>query len=67
MILLRTLDALAIEPRYRAVAIALFGAERVAQDWNSSSDFLKSRVRRLVAQADRLARGDFRLALSDAN
>jgi hypothetical protein len=65
MTLLRTLNVLAVEPNYRAVAVALFGPERVAQDWNSSSDFLKSRVRRLVAQADCLTRGDFRRILAD--
>lgn len=65
MTLLRTLNVLALEPNYHAVAVALFGPERVAQDWNSSSDFLKSRVRRLVAQADCLTRGDFRHILAD--
>ena len=57
---LRTLDALALDPRHRAVSIALFGAPQTQSDWRQGSDYLKSRVRRLVAQARSLADGGYR-------
>jgi hypothetical protein len=48
-LLLATLDAIAAGSSYRDVAIHLFGEAAVATDWNGGSDYLKSRVRRLVA------------------
>jgi hypothetical protein len=65
LLLLRTLDALALNPSLRAVAVAMYGQERVQQDWNSHSDFLKSRVRRLVAHARHLTGSSVLQALSD--
>jgi len=57
MMPLRTLDALAADTGQRAVAIALFGQGAVAAEWNGRSDFLRSRVRRLIKQARHLADG----------
>jgi hypothetical protein len=57
--LVRTLDALAIDPGQKAVATALYGAATVAAEWNGRSDFLRSRVRRLIKQARSLAAGGY--------
>lgn len=47
-LILATLDALAAGASYRDIAIRLYGKTAVASDWNEGSDYLKSRVRRLV-------------------
>lgn len=60
--LLKTLDGLARGWSQRQIAMALFGDKAVAADWGGRSDFLKSRVRRLIAWADTLA-GDAYLDL----
>jgi hypothetical protein len=57
--LVAALDALAIDPRQRAVATALYGAPVVNADWVGRSDFLRSRVRRLIRQARQLAGGGY--------
>lgn len=57
---LRVSDALADGASYRDVAIALFGIERVREEWGGRSDFLLSRVRRRVAEARRMASGEYR-------
>ncbi|UAK25473.1 DNA -binding domain-containing protein [Sphingomonas nostoxanthinifaciens] len=54
---LSTIDALAAGASLRQVAIALFGQEEVRVHWNHPSDYMKSRVRRLVAEARRLSSG----------
>lgn len=48
--ILKTMDGLARGWSQREIAIALFGEKIVASDWGGPSDFLKSRVRRLIAQ-----------------
>lgn len=53
---LATMDGLARGWSQRDIAIALFGERIVASDWGGSSDFLKSRVRRLIAQVAHLSR-----------
>lgn len=60
--LLATLDGLAQGWSHRQIAIALFGEKTVSADWGGRSDFLKSRVRRLIAWADTLG-GDAYLGL----
>lgn len=45
---------------YRQIAIALLGEERVAEDWNTASRFLKDRMRRLVAKAHEMMNGGYR-------
>jgi hypothetical protein len=55
--LVATLEALAIDPSHRAVATRLFGADTVAAEWDGRSDYLRSRVRRLVAEARHMATG----------
>jgi len=57
---LRVSDALADGASYRDVAIALFGIERVREEWGGRSDFLLSRVRRRAAEAQRMAAGRYR-------
>jgi hypothetical protein len=52
---------------HQQIARALFGDERVAKEWHSTSDAMKSTVRRLVRLANRLAAGEYRnLMLTDA-
>jgi len=45
---------------YRQIAVALFGKETVAADWQGASQFLKDRTRRLVAKGHELMNGGYR-------
>ena len=56
---LETLDALASSPTQRAVAVRLYGTPAVLDGWSATSDSMQSRVRRLIAEARRLAKGGF--------
>ena len=57
---LRVYDALASGASHRHIARALFGDDRVAKEWNGTSDAMRSTIRRLVRLANRLAAGDYR-------
>jgi hypothetical protein len=57
---LRVYDALVSGASYREIAIAFFGEARVAAEWNSASDSMRSRVRRLVGLTRSLAAGGWR-------
>jgi hypothetical protein len=61
--LIATLEASATAPSHRAVAQRLYGADIVAADWDGRSDFLRSRVRRMIAGARRLADGGYKALL----
>jgi len=63
LLVLVTMDALARNLSLRETAIALFGLETVAREWNQSSDHLKMRTRRLITQARALAAGGYRKLL----
>ena len=54
---LRVADALADGASHREIAVAFYGSRRVGEEWNSSSDSLRSHVRRLVQHARRMAAG----------
>lgn len=43
---LRTLDGRLAGASYRDIAVALFGRDRVYDDWRASGDHLKNRIRR---------------------
>ncbi len=58
--MLRVHDAIREGASQREIGAALFGDDRVAQDWNDGSDSLRSRVRRLVKDARDMARGGYR-------
>jgi hypothetical protein len=58
LLLLRTLDALAVATSHRQVATIMFGAEMVESSWDAASDHLRSRVRRLIRQARIAATSD---------
>ncbi|WP_158266335.1 DNA -binding domain-containing protein [Allosphingosinicella deserti] len=58
--MLRVHDALKAGASQREIGEALFGAGRIASDWNGGSDSLRSRVRRLVREARAMARGGYR-------
>ncbi len=60
---LRVHDALSEGASQREIAQVLFGAERVTRDWHDGSDSLRSRVRRLAAEARRLAKGGYRFLM----
>jgi hypothetical protein len=49
---------------YRQIAITLFGESKVAEDWQGPSQFLKDRVRRLVAKGNELMKGGYLSLLS---
>lgn len=60
---LQVQDGLVDGASHREIAEALYGTERVESDWEGRSDSLRSRVRRLVAEAKRLSRGGYRLMM----
>jgi len=60
LILLRVADALGAGASQRELAEFLFGMERARSGWQGRSDSLRSRVRRLAAEARRLAAGGYR-------
>lgn len=60
---LRVHDALARQISQREIGEAVFGGEKVARDWNGRSDYLRSRIRRLVREARAMAAGGYRLLL----
>lgn len=60
---LRVHDALSAGASQREIALHLFGRERVPNDWREVSDSLRSRVRRMVREARRMAGGGYRLLL----
>lgn len=61
---LRVHDALASGASQRDIAAVLFGFRRTAQEWNGPSDWLRSRVRRLVREARTMAGGGYRRLLA---
>lgn len=60
---LRTCDALAEGASIRDVAIMLFGQERVEEDWHAPGEALKSRCRRVIGLARKMASGDWTMLL----
>ena len=60
IVALRVHDALREGASQREIGAALFGPERVAEDWNDRSDSLRSRVRRLTRDARAMAHGGYR-------
>jgi len=63
LLLLRVHDALADGASQREIAAALFGEERAAAEWASASDSLRSRTRRLIRDAEKMAKGGYRSLL----
>lgn len=57
---LRVNDALASGASHRNIACALFGDDRVAEEWNGTSDAMRSSVKRLVKLSRHLAGGGYR-------
>jgi hypothetical protein len=65
VVLLRVHDALRAGASQREIAEVLFGDERFAREWHDASDSLRSRIRRLVRDARRMAAGGYRSLLHD--
>ena len=59
-------DGLVAGASQREIGDVLYGVERVAAEWEGRSDSLRSRVRRLAAEARRLARGGWRALMRRA-
>lgn len=57
---LRVYDALRDGASQREIGAALFGHDRIEQDWADGADSLRSRVRRLVREARAMAQGGYR-------
>lgn len=57
---LRVGDALHDGASQRDIAAGLFGTGRISSDWRTVSDSLRSRVRRLIREARRMAAGGYR-------
>ncbi|WP_271592020.1 DUF2285 domain-containing protein [Bradyrhizobium sp. CCBAU 65884] len=49
---------------YRQIAIAIFGENKVTEEWYGHSQFLRDRTRRLVAKGTELMKGGYRDLLS---
>lgn len=60
LLLLRVQDALREGASHRDIGIGLFGADRIAIQWDGPTDALRSRVRRLVRDAQHMADGGYR-------
>jgi hypothetical protein len=60
ILVLRVADALSAGASQRDIAAGLFGSERVSSDWRTTSDSLRSRIRRLVREARHMADGGYR-------
>ncbi len=60
---LRVADAIRAGASQREIAAGLFGEERIAADWRTVSDSLRSRVRRLAREARLMAAGGYRSLL----
>jgi hypothetical protein len=45
---------------YRQIAITIFGEKRAAEEWYGPSQYLKDRIRRLVAKGTELMKGGYR-------
>ncbi|MCC7482826.1 MAG: DUF2285 domain-containing protein [Hyphomicrobiales bacterium] len=48
---------------YRDIAVALFGPDRVNEDWNAGGDHLKNRIRRAAQRGNFLMQGGYRVLL----
>jgi hypothetical protein len=57
---LRALDARREGATHREIAIALFGGDRVAADWNGRSAYLRCRIQRLIRLGESLVQGGYR-------
>ncbi len=64
---LRVHDALAAGASHREIGAALFGEKHVSLDWSERADSLRSRVRRLVRDAQAMAQGGYRHLLRRRN
>lgn len=60
LLALRAHDALRAGASQREIAALLYGPARIQVEWSGPSDAWKSRVRRLVSEAQRLAGGGYR-------
>lgn len=63
--MLRVHDAVQEGASQREIAVALFGAERIATDWHGGSDSLRSHVRRLIKLGQAMAAGGYRRLLRE--
>lgn len=63
---LRVLDGRLAGASYRDIAVALFGPDRVNDDWNAGSDHLKNRIRRAAQRGNFLMQGGYRELLKSA-
>jgi len=61
--LLRIHDGLQAGASQREIAECLFGSDQVSRGWDGSSDFLRSRLRRMIALQRRLVGGGYRALL----
>jgi len=61
--MVQALDGLSAGASQRDLAMALFGADRVAAEWRGFSDHLRLKVRRIVREARRLVGGGYRALL----
>lgn len=56
---MQALDGALAGASHREIAVALFGAARVEEDWNSHSAYLRDRVRRAVKRGRALMNGGY--------
>lgn len=64
--MLRAHDLAAAGLSHRAIAVELFGTERVSNEWRTSSDSLRLRVQRLCRDAAKMVDGGYLALLADS-
>lgn len=57
---LQAFDARRAGASQRQIAALIFGEDRVAEDWNGRSDYMRMRIQRLVRSAEQLVEGGYR-------
>lgn len=65
--MLRAYDATLAGASQREIASELFGADRVREEWRSSSDSLRLRIQRMVRGGNELVNGGYRGLLGSVN
>lgn len=61
--IVRAIDGRRAGASYRDIAVVLFGAQRVREDWTDDGDHLKNHVRRLVKRGEALVDGGYKRLL----
>lgn len=62
--ILQTLDGLSQSATHKDIAAALFGMQRVSQEWAGQNRHMRDKVRKTIKRATQLVNGEYRTLLS---